>query len=248
MGLSACGGGGGNIEASYSTIRQFSDGSGIARVTASQSNDEAVLYAITPDVVYVVRDGNQNNSSIEPADLDPQDFPLVTQLGGYDFREGVIDGITVTLVAKSGDIEDAKSAVYYFTDIIDIELIMSMSEKLTGTPSGSFTYTGLYSVADSRYPDWFQIGDLTLTADFDSKTFTINASSADTTLTGDGFLDVSSGQLSSTSLILSDEDLEELHDASLIGNLGGPNASEAAGVWHSIQDTPIYTGAFIGSR
>lgn len=246
--LTACGGGGGEISASYSTIRQFSDGSGIARIKASQNNEDAILYAITPDVVYVVSEGNKNNSSIEPANYDIQDFPLVNQVGGYDFRQGVVDGVNVTIVAQSGNLENAKSAVYYFTGTDNVKLLMSMSEKLIGTPSGSFTYTGLYSVEDSRYPNWLQVGDMTLVADFDNKTFSIDANSADTSLRGDGFLDVNSGQLSSTALLLNDTDLDELRDASLIGNLGGPNASEAAGVWHTSENTPIYKGLIIGSR
>lgn len=245
-GLTACGGGGGEINANYSVVRAFSDGSGVGRAHGTSGDDTAVLYFITPEVVAAVNSANTDSSTVGP-DIDPQNFPLISQRSGYDFRQGFIEGASVTVVSKTGEVDDTDNVVFYF-DIEGESLIMAGVDGLTGTPTGEMTYVGLYSVEDSRYVDWLEIGDLNLTANFDTKRFSINASSDVTSLAGSGYLDTNSGQISSVDLTLSDSFENETRDASLLGSLGGQNASTVAAIWHTNENTPVYKGAIIGDK
>ena len=245
-GLSACGGGGGEIQTSYSVVRAFSDSSGVGRGVGKSGDEEAVIYFITPEVVSTVQTANANNSDVGP-DIDPQNFPLISQRAGYDFRQGYFEGTPVTDVAKTGQVDNADNIVFYF-DVDGTNLIMAGVDALKGTPTGEVNYVGLYSVEDSRYENWLQVGDLNLAANFDTKAFTIDANSDITRLSGSGYLDVSSGQISSITLSLNDSYENETREASILGNIGGNGGSTVAAIWHTNENTPIYKGAIIGDK
>ena len=247
LSLTACGGGGGgDIVPNYSAIKQFGDGSGIARGAASKGDQKAVMYMFTPDVLEVVASANATGSDPGP-DFDPQDFPLVSQLAGYDFRQGNLEGANVTIVSKPINDSGVDNVVLYF-EYQGEKMIMSMSDGLVGMPEGQMTYGGLYSVEDSRYPDWFEIGDVTLIANFENRSFSIDAVSETTRLSGDGFLDVGSGQISSVDLLLNDFGMNTSSNSSILGGVGGNNASGVTGIWYSNESTPIYKGAIIGNK
>lgn len=245
-GLSACGGGGGELQANYSVVRAFSDGSGVGRAVGTSGDDTSILYFISPEIVAAVNSANSDTSTVAP-DIDPQNFPLISQRAGYDFRQGFLEGASVTVVAKTGEVDDTDNIVAYF-DISGESMIMAGVDALNGKPAGTYTYVGLYSVEDSRYVDWLEVGDLTLTANFDTETFSIDASSDSTSLSGSGYVDTNSGQLSSVALTLNDSFENETRDASLLGSVGGQNAATVAAIWHTNENTPIYQGAIIGDK
>ena len=240
--LTACGGGGGSIVESYSVIREFGDKAGVGRAATSGGEQ---TYFIAPDIVDTVYYANADiNNQVAP-NLNIDDFPLVAQLDGYDFREGFLEGAAVTAVYKTGDVEDADSSVLYML-VDDIQLIFTSSEKLSGSPSGTYTFTGLYSAEDREY-EFFEIGDVTLQANFSNGSFTINATSATTQLEGSGFLNTSSGQISSVDLNFTETDIWS-EKASILGGVGGRNDTTVTGVWHTNEDTPAYEGAIIAHR
>ena len=147
--LTACGGGGGSVTESYSTIRVFGDGAGVGRATSSAGVE---AYFISPEIVETIYYANANADNQVTPDLNISDYPLVAQLGGYDFREGTVDGVPMTAVYKTGEPGDADSAVMYFL-VDDTQLVFTSLNKLTGSPRGTYTFTGLYSV-DDRFLDF----------------------------------------------------------------------------------------------
>lgn len=241
--LTACGGGGGgSVVESYSVIREFDDKAGVGRAASSGGEQ---TYFIAPDIVDTVYYANADiNNQVAP-NLNIDDFPLVAQLDGYDFREGFLEGAAVTAVYKTGDPEDADASVLYML-VDDIQLIFTSSEKLSGSPSGTYTFTGLYSAEDREY-EFFEVGDITLEANFSNGSFTINATSETTQLEGSGFLNTSSGQISSVDLNFTETDIYS-GKASILGGVGGRNATTVSGVWHSNEDTPFYEGAILAHR
>ena len=240
--LTACGGGGGSVTESYSTIRVFGDGAGVGRATSSAGVE---AYFISPEIVETIYYANANADNQVTPDLNISDYPLVGQLGGYDFREGTVDGVPMTAVYKTGEPGDADSAVMYFL-VDDTQLVFTSLNKLTGSPRGTYTFTGLYSV-DDRFLDFTEIGDVILDANFSNGSFTINANSASTQLQGSGFLNTSSGQISSIDLNFTEPGVWA-EKASILGSVGGRNATTVTGVWHTNEDTPAYEGAIIAHR
>ena len=241
--LSACGGGGKPVVTSFNAVKLFSDGAGVGRATSS---DGERAYFISPDIVDLVYFANFEDDSALDDDIDIQNYPLEAQVFGYDFRSGVENGITISGWYKTGSYKGADASVVFMFPPIGDQIILAGVSELKGAPTGTYSYNGIYTVHDRAY-DFDEGGLVSISANFSNKTFTINASSPTTQLTGSGFLDINSGQISSTMLNFVETGVWS-SKASLLGAVGGRNGSAVSGVWHTNESSPEYEGSFIGHR
>mgnify|MGYP000451085455 CR=1 FL=1 len=117
-----------------------------------------------------------------------------------------------------------------------------------GNPSGSHTYSGLYAVGQ-RGTGRAETGSVTLKANFNSGTFSINATSDDTSLRGSGFVEVSSGQVSGSNLVFTDVNYG-FYAATTMGLIGGANGSEIVGIWYTNENDgdPDFAGGYAATR
>lgn len=243
--LSACGGGGESISAK--PLRVFSDGSGIVKATSEIGE---IGYIITPNAYELATQLNNDDSNDDETST-VANFPIIGKIYGYTFHEGVEDGLDTLFAVRSTDnpvtFDDISHGLMILSDGNN-NAILASTETIGNLPAGSHTYSGVFTAQDSRYPNWMDLGEIDLEVNFTYETFTLDARSDDTNLAGSGFLDTSSGQLSSRNLRLTDYELNEQRDASLVGTVGGSNAGLVAGVWHTNESNPIMSGAFVGHR
>lgn len=244
--LAACGGGGQPVvesfTESFTTAKIFGDRAGVARATAT-NGDQA--YIIGPDIVELVYSANLNGDSVA-SDVSLEDFALAVPGPYYETRLANFDGTEVLSISKNGNFENSDSYLFYLASPNGDHIIMAEISVLKSAPKGDFIYNGLYQVND-RFNDFVEIGDLTLYANFNNKTFGIYADSVSTELTGSGSLNVYSGHLYSGNLSFVEYGVWSAK-ASLYGAIGGKVASTAAGVWHTNESIPAFEGAFIGHR
>ena len=237
MSLSACGGGS-TGSFSFQTLTIFTDDAGIASGTNS---DGTRLYYIAPDIV---TDVALSNASGPATAVDVSSFPILSREQGYNLRQGAIDGYNVVIAEKIGT--DSASMVYLYNNFADALAVSTGS--LTGTPSGIHSYRGLYA-AGKRDTGWAETGSVTLQANFNSGTFAINASSDDTTLSGSGFVEVSTGQVSGSNLLFTDVDYGS-YAASTMGLIGGADGSEIVGLWYTTESDgdPDFAGGYAATK
>jgi len=241
--LAACGGGstGGSTTESVTAtaIKIFSDGAGVARIVAdSGTNLEMVM--IAPSIVAEVANANTNGFD-SSGSVDVTQYPIISQSNGYNLRQGTSDGSNIIVAEKIGS---GKSSIVYLWNNTQ-DAIATGSRTYTSAPVGNYTYSGLY-FAGARGASFSEIGDLSLSANFTSNTFTINASGTSTSLTGAGFIDPSNGRISSAGLTFNSP--SSTYTASTIGNLSGVASTDVVGVFYTNDADPDYAGAFAGSR
>ena len=239
--LTACGGGTTNNDASWSALRIFSDGDGVSR---GKDNFGRELVSIGPDVVASVIYANSNGST--GGSIDVLGFPIVSQQDGYNIRTGVYlsDGVgqNVLIIEKIGT---EKAAISYASNN-SFDALASFSNSLESIPNGNFIYSGIFT-SGSRDSEYGEYGDFELSANFTNKTFTIDAETNSTSLTGGGFIDSKTGRLSSGQLSFVSPNGTN-YSATTYGNLGEGNAKEVSGVFHTNGANPAYVGAYAGSR
>lgn len=238
LSLSACGGGE-TSSVSFQTLTIFTDNAGIA---SGKGSDGTRMYYMAPNIVADVAGSNASDSS--PNQVDVSSFPIISREQGYNLRQGAIDGVNIVIAEKIGT---DKASIAYLYDNYQDALAVGTA-PLVGTPSGSHTYNGLY-VVGQRGTGWAEYGAVTLQADFNSGTFSINASSDDTSLSGSGFIEVSSGQVSGSNLVFNDVDYGT-YDATTLGLIGGANGSEIVGLWYTNESdgNPDFAGGYATSR
>ena len=239
--VTGCGGGGGPIVESANALRVFSDGSGVGKATASNGNK---AYFISPEIISFVYLIQQDVSNTTDSDID--DLTLISSGAKYEIRAGFEDGIEIVGFFKTGTYGNSDASVIYLGDYFDQLTIASVS-RLTGKLRGTYTYDGIYVVNDRLGYDFFEIGPSNITANFGNKTFNISAYSDNTQLNGSGFLDTSTGQISSTNLSFLRPGVSS-SNATLIGAIGGSNGSGVSGVWHTNGSSPFYEGSFLAHQ
>lgn len=238
--LSACGGGGGGggtLTATALTV--FNDGAGAARVM--NSNGSEFVY-IAPNIV---ADVNATNGSQSATTIDITQYPIVSQSNGYNLRQGTItaNGLTANVVIAEKIGSGTTSIAYIYDNSGDA--LAAGGGSFSSAPSGSHTYNGLY-VAGGRYSSFAETGSLSMTADLNSNTFSINGTSANSSLTGTGFIDPANGRISSANLMFTKSGSS--YGATTMGNLTGNGATDVSGVFYTNDTNPDYAGAYAGSR
>jgi hypothetical protein len=237
----ACGGGSGTTTSTgetFETLTIFSNDASNAGVGRG-IDDGTELYYIAPDIVADVAASNSTGSRDA---VDITQFPVISQLQGYYIRQGTVNGMNVLVAERIGS---GKAQLAYLYEN-SRDAVAAGIPRLVNTPVGTHTYTGLYLVGN-RGSTWKETGTAVLTADFSSGTFNLNATSNDTTLSGNGYLDTNNGRLSSASLAFSDVVMGN-YTASTYGKIGGTNGTEAAGVWHTNDTAPDFAGAYAVSE
>ena len=237
--LSACGGGKiSEADVSVRTLTIFSDDAGVAKVNVEGGGK---LYVIMPNVVAEVA-ALPETLTIGPNDT--LEYPIVSRASGYNIRQGAAGDYNLLIAEEIGS--EVSSIVYLYNDFEDA--LMVGVRPLNGSPAGSHTYTGLYTVGQ-RGTGWSELGDLTLKVNFGTQSFDITGISADTSLSGSGYLEKSTGSISSNNLVFTDVDFGN-YSATTIGNLGGDNASEVGGVWYTNDSDgdPDFAGSYSGNR
>lgn len=242
--LAGCGGGGSGggvvsnqIINTWTTVSTFSDGRGVGRV---ETSDGVEAMFILPNIVDLVANANAENSGYSNDDLN--DYPVVSQSQGYNLRQGTISGMNVIFIDKIGN--DKAQIEYLATGIGDA--IAAYPSQVGTLPSGSHTFSGIYTVG-TKDSSFFETGPFSATADFGAGTFTLTASSTDTTLSGNGFINLTNGRISSGILSFTDVDAGN-YTASAYGNVGGEQGTELTGVWHTNDTAVSFQGAFAGER
>ena len=236
--LAACGGST-TESVTASAIKIFSDGAGVARMVADGgTNLEMVM--IANNIVAEVANANANGFD-SSGSVDVTQYPIISQSNGYNLRQGTSDGSNIIVAEKIGS---GKSSIVYLWNNTQ-DAIATGSRTYTSAPVGNYTYSGLY-FAGARGASFSEIGDLSLSANFTSNTFTINASGTSTSLTGAGFIDPSNGRISSAGLTFNSP--SSSYTASTIGNLSGVGSTDVVGVFYTNDANPDYAGAFAGSR
>jgi len=240
--ISACGGGESSVSSTSTTtftaISIFSDDALAGGVGRGTGSDGVEIYYIAPDIVNDV--ALSNASPVQQVDI--TDFPIVSVQSGYNIRQGTQDGSNVLVAEKIGS---GKSSIAYIYNATQ-DAIGAGTTRPSSLPTGSHTYTGVYGVLN-RGSDWRETGTLSLTANFNANTFSINASSTDTSLTGSGIIEPSTGRISGGSLNFSDAVLGN-YSATTYGNIGETNGTEVTGIFHTNDTAPDFSGAYAGSR
>ena len=226
----------GKVGLSAATMRIFSDNAGVAEITRS---DGVKIYYITKNVRNEVDDINRIG---ETTSIDLNQYPITERIGNYNLRTGVLGNDNLFIVQALGD----KGSSILYTWNNSGNSLMAGNEKLNGTPIGTFNYTGLYQVVGRNSISLNQLGDASLDVDFNSGSFTINATSNDSSLKGSGFVELATGRIAATELQLNV--LGTTYSTNTLGRLHGENASKLTGVFHTQQSDPDFMGAYAASR
>lgn len=249
--LTGCGGGS-DVQTTYTAVRVFEDDSGIIKGVYRDRETNEVGYIIAPNAVEFVNILNsQNDDEDDQQSPKISDFPIIGKLNEYTIHEGYYDGLDTLFIiqteASPDTFDDIEHGIVYYSQD-DVYIFGTSTLQPGKLPKGTHVYSGVFTARDSRYPDWADIGVMDITANFSSNSFSIEAESEITQITGSGFIDNNSGQISSNTLQLNDYELEEQRDVSLLGSLGGQDSELVSGVWHTNEDTPIMSGAFAGHK
>lgn len=243
--LAACGGGGGSNEVTVSSAvvqTPFDDGSGVARVVASNGEEAVVL---SPNIVNVSAALRDNTT--DASDIQISDFAVASQRNGYNIRTGAatIDGVAVNIVTSEEIGNDDIEILYMYTSTDDF--LATNTNPVQTYPSGTHTYNGIYGALSRYNNNLFEVGDATVTANFQNESYSISATSTNTSLTGTGFIDTATGRISGSNFTFVDQN-NTSHGASVVGNFGESDASKVAGVFHTNDTNPDFGGAFAATR
>jgi hypothetical protein len=253
--LGACGGGGGSSSSSSpvvtaSSLKVFEDGAGVA-VLQGVSNGRKVLI-LSPVITDVVASASSLTS--------------VPSGGNYSLTAS---GNTATATIKTGTYtsDGITGNITEYTDnggeaaimLLEVPSVLNAvyagGSTLNGTPSGTYTYSGLHAFGRRAVGVTPELGSFSMSANFTNGTFSYSGTTASSSLTGSGAIDASAGQFTSTQMTLTAPTLPAgwavgttNYSASLYGLLHGTNASAVSGVYHSNDTYPDYAGAFVGAR
>ena len=250
LALSACGGSGDgsatNPTVSFTAVKAFSDVAGVARGVASDGSRSVV---ISPDIAEVVSSANSTTQQ-QIDGINASDFPIVQELStNANLREGALSfdafpGVVMNVLA----IEDlgSDSAVVLLSIPTYGNAVIASGTPLTNIPSGNFTYSGTLGTGFRSVNPQIEYGSFLLTANFNNGTFTFDGSSLSDELSGSGNVNLVNGDLSSNNITMITSGTNRT--ASMYGQFHGNGATGVSGVFHSNEASPVYSGAFVGSR
>ena len=241
--LTACGGGGG-VSSSFSAVSVLSDGSGVARIAGGSST----LVLITEVDAYIAQ-GNAGLTGTSDGNLKLDQVPIIGSTNVATIRQGAVTDKGGT--SQNITVYEINNATEGFALIevpqYDVVYFAAGSDKpLSNIPSGSFTYTGNQVVRHWQGGSFKEFGDVTINADFTNKEFVYSGNSANTGVNGIGYLDTSTGKLTSVdaSIIANGS----AYTATIHGLLSGAGASSITGVFHTNDARPDYAGAFVAKK
>ena len=231
--LSACGGGG--TSGVFNTSRVFSDGAGVGLFTLK--NEQG--YWIAPNIAQVTTDNL--------VFINDDNFPIVQVFSnGARLRQGaaVVEGVGINVYVIDDPAQKSK-LVYY--DAPGIATVLGgWGPTYTGAPSGNYSYNGTFAAGPRIFGRDPEVGLFNLDADFSSQSFTFSALSNTYSLSGSGFVNLGTGQL--TSRVMNFSTGYTNRSASMDGLLHGPSAEGVSGVFHTNEANPAFAGGFAGTR
>ena len=253
--LSACGGSTVSNSASYddlldveidntATTRAFSDHSGIIRNKSTSAGVTVSNTIFAPDY----RTYN-SETGILPVDTDAVNLDVISTSEGVT-RNGEYARLNYRYNGSVNNI------FIYLTDADETGIILiegplghggsAFGPELSSIPFGSFIYQGDV-FAKSRSSLGIEEGNFTLTADFASRTASIEAQSSTTQLSGSNLSITSDGEISGTNLTMTVLGQTSLN-AGLEGNFHGQSASGVSGVYYNSSNNPTHIGVFAGTK
>jgi hypothetical protein len=252
--LSACGGGGGGsqqaVEENSSTAEvlvSLSDSQGVARI----SGDDSVGLIYLPEISTFVSSYNSssdNNNSSGIASLNPSSFPVISTTTSTETRRGTftIDGSSINVTALKNNQTSNAFGIY-------LELpgyadgYMMAGDSVSQIPaSGNQSFAGAFTQNARSIIAPGTIGSFSLDVNFSQRTFSLNASTASTSLTGSGVINISNGLFATSNATFGRNGVN--YPATVYGNLIGSGASSVIGVFYTNDTSPDYAGTFLGSR
>jgi hypothetical protein len=242
--LTACGGGGG-VTQGYSSVSVLSDASGVAKANL----DSTTALVLIPSVDTYIANGNAGLNGAGDDNFELNQVPIIGTTSVATIRQGAVsasDGISQNITVY--EINDATEG-FGLIELpqYGIRYFIAASEKpLSNIPSGTFTYTGNQVVRHWQGGSFKEFGDVTINADFTNKEFVYSGSSSNAGVNGIGYLDTSTGKLTSVdaSLIANGS----AYTATIHGLLSGAGASSITGVFHTNDASPDYAGAFVAKK
>jgi hypothetical protein len=250
--VASCGGGGDSggiakIKTTATTLVTLSNGQGVGRIIG----ENKIGFIYSPEISTVIRDINNqsnNESSSSIADIDPNNFPVISTTPISELRRGVLesDGTSLNVsLLNSKSTEDAFGAYIQMPN--DADAIMMIGDSPTNIPLGGVVqYRGVFTQNARSVIAPGQIGSFIIEVNYDSKTFKINAGTSSLTLSGSGLINTSTGLFASAAVAVAVNGLN--YSSSLYGNLNGERANTISGVFYTNDNIPDYSGSFIGSR
>ena len=250
--LAACGGGGGGsgggveLQIRTTTLDVFADFSGIAEYDLNAEDEQERGYFISPQIVTVANEVN-GSSFINDDDDDDEVFTNIQNLNnGYEgYEDSDDETILFTQIATDDESAHFMEMRYSFW-----KLYMSVGARFGSVPAGVHIYSGTQlssariGVSETAY------GPFTLTADFSSKRYSYNGTSAGTreqhSLSGSGDINIVNGSFYSDDMVFHDGSLNRT--ATQYGHLHGDQAETVSGLFHTNEANPVYGGGFVGSR
>lgn len=225
----------------FTTLRAFSDGAGVGRGVASDGTETVF---IVPEISTAVAEANRTASN-PVSDFQFSDFTVVQTLPTAVVRQGTatVEGevVNVTIVEDNS----GEAGLVYLEIPGFADAVFATGSAFGTAPSGAFTYNGAHAIAD-RFVGGYEIGDFTLTADFNNRTFTYSGATVSSTLNGSGTIDTVNGRFASNNLSSNVSGLTST--ASIYGQLHGSSAQAVSGVFHTNESDPRFGGAFVGNR
>ena len=246
--LAACGGSStsNNPVASYTTLQVFGDRAGVARGTG---NDGSQSLVITPEVTAVVA----NASTVTASQIDAiqfSDFPIVRTLStNANLRSGTIttNGITFNVRA----VEDlGGEAAIMLAEVPNVtNFLVVAGSQYGGAPTGEFTYSGTMAMGRRVVNPDPEYGSFSMSADFSNQTFTYDGRTISNRVEGSGVLDTTTGRFTTNTLDITTGGVSGIkRGGTMHGQTHGSSAQSVSGVFHTDEISPLYAGAFVGSR
>lgn len=250
--LTACGGGGGGSSSpaqpttSAVALSVLSNAQGIARITSPTS----VGLVYSPEIAALVQGMNtpSQGSSSTIADISPTNYPVISTTATTETRRGTLTlgGTTINVTALKNNLT-TNAAGAYLEIPGDADILLVLGHPATSIPtSGTSTYTGVFTNNSRAVIAPGELGTFSLVIDFAGRTFTVTASTATSSLSGSGTVDVSAGLFASTNVLFTKN--SQAYTSNLYGNLNGSGASSITAIFFTSDSTPDYAGSMIGSK
>ena len=219
-------------------LKKFADDAGVAHFSERVDNMSTSSHIITGDIdnFQIIRTNPLILSNLNMQSETTKTATLTGNLNVYGNDQ------TVTMY------KDKASGAVALLGMEDnsIASIISRGDAIKSIPRGVYTYDGGSVVIKRGAGNTPNVGDFSMTANFEAGTGQITAENPISTLTGNFAINRSNGTYSGTELDLTAESIEV--KASIYGNFHGVGAAGVSGVYHDNVDTPVYYGAIVGAR
>ena len=227
----------------FTVVSMFSDSAGVFKGVDAATGNTAV--GISPDVVNVIESANESPSG-GVTGIDPSSFALLSSNSLGKIRQGTMAAgdLTANVTIYTNTSESASLILLGIPRIANV--LMAKGTKLVGYPSGTYTYSGQHGAGRRVAGVTPELGSFSLNANFNSGAFTYTGSTTNTSLTGSGVIDKTSGKIAGNSFTMTTP--YRTYSATMYGNFHGNSAADVSGVFHTNDTNPDYAGGFVGSR